>query len=100
MVHAARAALLAVEGSASTNHRRVVETFERMAKRRRGKALREHAATLKTACKLRIEADYGSKDLTEVGRQLRERVAPFSIVVAGSSINRLAKAEFSPASDP
>jgi uncharacterized protein (UPF0332 family) len=77
MFHAARAALLAVEGSASTNHGRVVETFARMAKRQRGKALREHATTLEAAYKLRIEADYGNKDLTEVGRQLRERVAPF-----------------------
>ncbi len=77
MFHAARAALLAVEGSAGTNHGRVVETFVRMARRRRGKALREHATTLEAACRLRIEADYGSEDLTEVGRQLRGQVAPF-----------------------
>ena len=32
MFHAARAALLAVEGSASTNHGRVVETFKAMVK--------------------------------------------------------------------
>ena len=38
MFHAARAALLAVEGSASTNHGRVVETFRRWSRRRRAKA--------------------------------------------------------------
>ena len=36
MFHAARAVLLVVEGSASTNHGRVVETFARMARRQRG----------------------------------------------------------------
>ncbi len=77
MFHAARAALLAVEGSASTNHGRVIETFARMAKRQRAKALGEHAATLKAAYELRIKADYSNQDMTEVGRQLREQVAPF-----------------------
>ncbi len=77
MFHAARAVLLVVEGSASTNHGRVVETFARMAKRQRGKALGGYAATLKAAYELRIHADYSDKDLTEAGRQLREQVAPF-----------------------
>jgi uncharacterized protein (UPF0332 family)/predicted nucleotidyltransferase len=78
MFHAARAALLAVDGSASTNHGRVVETFARMVRRRRlGRVANELAKTLLEAYKLRAEADYGSKDLTEAGRQLRERIAPF-----------------------
>ena len=75
--HAARAALLAVEGSASTNHGRVVEAFSRMAERRRDKRIGGHAATLKAARELWIQADYGDDDLTEAGRQLREQVAPF-----------------------
>jgi uncharacterized protein (UPF0332 family) len=77
MFHAARAALLAIEGSASTNHGRVVETFARMAKRQRRKAFREHAATFKAAYELRIQADCGMDDLTEAGRRLRQSVAPF-----------------------
>ena len=77
MFHAARAALLAVEGSASTNHGRVVETFARMVKRQRTKEAREHAAALNAAFKLRIEADYGDEDLTEAGRKLRDQVGPF-----------------------
>jgi uncharacterized protein (UPF0332 family)/predicted nucleotidyltransferase len=78
MFHAARAALLAVESSASTNHGRVVETFARMVTRRRlGKVAEGLARTLSRAYKLRAEADYGSKDLTRTGRRLRERVAPF-----------------------
>lgn len=36
-----------------------------------------HAASLLRAYRHRITADYGDEDLTEVGRRLRERVAPF-----------------------
>jgi len=77
MFHAGRAALLAVEGSASTNHGQVVKTFARMVKRHRMKEAREHAAALNAAFKLRIEADYGDEDLTEAGRKLRDQVGPF-----------------------
>jgi uncharacterized protein len=78
MFHAARAALLAVDGNASTNHGRVVGAFEDMVRRRRlGRTARGLAQTLADANKLRVEADYGSEDLTEAGRQLRERVPPF-----------------------
>ena len=77
MFHAARAALLAVKDSASTNHGRVAETFGRMVKRRRAKAGQGHAATLKAAFELRMEADYGTDDLTEVGRELRAQAASF-----------------------
>jgi uncharacterized protein (UPF0332 family) len=78
MFHAARAALLAVDGNASTNHGRVVGAFEDMVRRRRlGRTARGLAQTLADAYKLRVEADYGIEDLTEAGRQLRERVPPF-----------------------
>jgi len=77
MFHAARAALLAVEGSASTNHGQMVTTFAGMVKRHRMKEAREHAAALDAAFKLRIEADYGDEDLTEAGRKLRDQVGPF-----------------------
>ncbi len=78
MFHAARAALLAVEGSASTNHGRVVDTFGRMIEREQlGEVAEGLARTLSRAYKLRAEADYGSKDLTRTGRRLRARVAPF-----------------------
>jgi predicted nucleic acid-binding protein len=58
MFHAARAALLAVEGSATTNHGRVVETFGRMVKRRRLSGGGGHAAALEAAFELRMKADY------------------------------------------
>jgi predicted nucleotidyltransferase/uncharacterized protein (UPF0332 family) len=77
MFHAARAALLAVDGSASTNHRRVVETFQRMVRRRRLAGGRDHVVALEAAFELRMKADYGSDDLTAAGRQLRNQVAPF-----------------------
>jgi uncharacterized protein (UPF0332 family) len=77
MFHAARAALLAVDGSASTNHGRLVETFNRMVRRRRLAGGRDHAVALETAFELRMKADCGSEDLTEAGRQLRDQVAPF-----------------------
>jgi uncharacterized protein len=78
MFHAARAALLAVEGTASTNHGRVVDAFARMVKRGRfGASARGCATILNEAYELRAQADYGSEDLTKAGRRLRERVAPF-----------------------
>ena len=45
MFHAARAALLAVDGSASTNHGRVVETFERYGEASGARRGRERLAT-------------------------------------------------------
>jgi uncharacterized protein len=78
MFHAARAALLALEGGASTNHGRVVDTFVAMVKRRAlGVLPRTCAARLVKAYKLRIKADYGNEDLTERGVELRAAVAPF-----------------------
>jgi len=78
MFHAARAALLAVEDTASTNHGRVVETFARMVKRDEpGAVATASSRTLRQAYKLQAQADYGKKDLTKAGRRLRERVLPF-----------------------
>jgi uncharacterized protein (UPF0332 family)/predicted nucleotidyltransferase len=77
MFHGARAALLALEGSASTNHGRVVANFKRVMGRRRIKEGREHAATLADAAELRIKADYSHEDLTEAGRSLRGQMRPF-----------------------
>lgn len=78
MFHAARAALLAEEGSASTNHGRVVDAFVRLVKRAGiGSVAESCARTLKQAQKLRAQADYSNKDLTRAGCRLRERVTPF-----------------------
>jgi uncharacterized protein (UPF0332 family)/predicted nucleotidyltransferase len=78
MFHAARAALLAIEGSATTKHGRVGEVFAEMVQRRSLAApAPDFAATLKKAYELRNEGDYGNQDLTEEGRWLRAQVAPF-----------------------
>ena len=88
MFHAARAALLVLEGSASTNHGRVVDTFAQAVRRRQLEPPAADCATaLSEAFELRIEADYGNKDLTEAGRRLRERVAPF-LTLARSLVDR------------
>jgi len=84
MFHAARAALLAVESTASTNHGRVVETFARMVKREElGPVPTSCARSLKHAQKLRAQADYSNKDLTRAGRGLRARVGPFLALCRG-----------------
>ena len=84
MFHAARAALLALEGTASSNHGRVVDTFAQSVTRRRlDPPAADCATALSEAYELRIEADYGSEDLTEVGRRLREQVAPFLALARG-----------------
>ncbi len=75
--HAARAALLALEGTASTNHGQVVKAFKRSMRRHRINGGREHAAALADAAELRTKADYSQEDLTEAGRSLRDQVAPF-----------------------
>ena len=80
MFHAARAALLAAEGTATISHGRVVEAFARMVKRGKfGATARGLATALNEAYELRAQADYGSEDLTKEGRRLRERVAPFLV---------------------
>lgn len=77
MFHASRGALLAVEGSASAKHGRAVDAFVGMVKWRFRAEAAARAAALLRAYRFRIEADYGDEDLTEVGRRLRNRVAPF-----------------------
>jgi uncharacterized protein (UPF0332 family)/predicted nucleotidyltransferase len=74
MFHATRAALLVLEGSAGTDHARLSTTLARTAG---GPLSAECAAIFSAAYELRAEADYGNQDLTEPGRRLRERVAPF-----------------------
>jgi uncharacterized protein (UPF0332 family)/predicted nucleotidyltransferase len=84
MFHAARAALLVLEGTASTNHGRVVETFAQTVKRGRlGPAATDCAATLSEAYELRAKADYGNQDLTEAGCRMRAQVAPFLAFARG-----------------
>jgi predicted nucleotidyltransferase len=84
MFHAARAALLAVQGRASTNHGQVVATFTRMVKRRKlGQEAIDLAATLTEAYKLRAEADYRTVvDLTQEGQALRGQMRPFLALCA------------------
>lgn len=77
MFHAARAALLAVEGSASTKHGRVVDAFKNLVKRRFRPEAARHAASLIWAYRHRLTADYGNQDLTETGRRLRSKVPDF-----------------------
>jgi uncharacterized protein (UPF0332 family)/predicted nucleotidyltransferase len=85
MFHAARAAILAVQGRASTNHGQVVATFVRMVQRRRfGQEATDLAATLTEAYKLRAEADYRTVvDLTEQGQALRAQMRLFLALCAG-----------------
>jgi uncharacterized protein (UPF0332 family) len=84
MFHAARAALLAVQGRASTNHGQVVATFARMVQRRKlGQEATDLAVTLSEAYKLRAEADYRTAvDLTGQGKALRAQVRPFLALCA------------------
>jgi uncharacterized protein len=83
MVHAARAALLAIQGTASTNHGRVVASFARMVERRKlGQDASDLAQTMTEAYKLRADADYTNKELTEQGKALRARMRPFLALCA------------------
>jgi uncharacterized protein (UPF0332 family)/predicted nucleotidyltransferase len=78
MFHAARAALLAVQGTASSKHGRVVATFGRMVARRKlGQEASDLAQTLTAAYELRAGADYGPDDLTREGQALRAQMRPF-----------------------
>jgi uncharacterized protein (UPF0332 family) len=78
MFHAARAEMLAVEGSATTKHGRVGEAFAEMVKRGGMAApAPDLAGALEKAHELRKESDYGNQDLTEEGRWLRQQVGPF-----------------------
>jgi uncharacterized protein (UPF0332 family)/predicted nucleotidyltransferase len=78
MFHAARAALLAAQGRASTSHGRAVAAFARMVERRKlGQEASDLAQALSDAYKLRADADYRSVDLTKQGKALRAQMRPF-----------------------
>ena len=59
MHHAARAALLAANGTAPTNHGRVAASFARLARRHDPARGPLHSRTLRAAYDLRIVSDYG-----------------------------------------
>jgi uncharacterized protein len=83
MFHAARAALLAVQGTASTNHGRAVASFARLVERHKlGQEASDLAQTLTQAHKLRAAADYSNEDLTEQGQALRAQMRPFLALCA------------------
>ena len=84
MLHAARAALLAVQGTASTNHGRVVTSFARMVERKKlGTQAASLARIFTKAHKLRATADYSNEDLTKEGQTLRAQMRPFVVLCAG-----------------
>jgi uncharacterized protein (UPF0332 family)/predicted nucleotidyltransferase len=84
MLHAARAALLAVQGTASSNHGRVIASFARMVERRKlGKEASDLSAILAQDYELRAEADYSNKDLTRQGQALRAQMRPFLELCGG-----------------
>jgi predicted nucleotidyltransferase/uncharacterized protein (UPF0332 family) len=84
MLHAARAALLSVQGTASTNHGRVVASFARMVEQEKlGAQAADLARIFTEAHKLRAVADYSNKDLTKEGRALRAQMRPFLALCAG-----------------
>jgi predicted nucleotidyltransferase len=84
MLHAARSALLAVQGAASTNHGRVVASFARMVEREKlGAQAADLARIFTEAHDLRAAADYSNKDLTREGQALRAQMRPFLALCAG-----------------
>lgn len=93
MLHAARAALIAIQGTASTNHGRVVASFGRMVERRKlGAEACGLARVFADAYELRADADYSNKDLTEQGQTLRAQMRPFLALCAGLIEQRAAGA--------
>ena len=72
MFHAARAALFAIEGGASTRHGRVSKAFADVAVRVAGEEGAEHARALRRTYDLRIQADYGpgGRDLAREARMV------------------------------
>lgn len=78
MHHAARAALIAAHGSASTNHGRVLASFAKLAAEHDAATGLANALALQAAYDLRIISDYGraGRELTgeaaELTRQMNE----------------------------
>jgi uncharacterized protein (UPF0332 family) len=79
MFHAARAALLAVQGAASTKHGQVAASFARMSAKQ---DLREPASVLAKARDLHARAHHGTRDLTGQGQALRAQMRPFLALCA------------------
>lgn len=79
MHHAARAALLAANGSAPTNHGRVAANFARLARRYDAQAGPLHSRALRAAYDLRMISDYGraQRDLTSDAAELSYRLSSF-----------------------
>jgi uncharacterized protein (UPF0332 family) len=80
MFHAARAALLAIEGRASIDHAGVGASFAQMAARH---SLRIPRSMLAKARDLHALAHHRTEDLTAQGRVLRAQVRPFLALCAG-----------------
>jgi uncharacterized protein (UPF0332 family) len=74
MFHAARAALLSVEGRAGTDHAGVGASFARMCARHGARIPR---GLLAIARDLHASAHHGTQDLTEQGQALRAQMRPF-----------------------
>ena len=77
MFHAARAALLAVEGTASANHGQAVETLctDGGAPKARPAKRATWPKALTQAHELRADADYGNRDLTDRAKRCGRRWA-------------------------
>jgi uncharacterized protein (UPF0332 family) len=79
MFHAARAALLAVQGTVSTDHARVGATFAQMAAKLN---VDVRPNLLGKARDLHAGAHHGYEDLTEQGKALRAQMRPFLALCA------------------
>jgi uncharacterized protein (UPF0332 family) len=79
MHHAARAALLAANGSAPTNHGRVIASFARLTRRHDAKGGPLHGRILRAAYDLRMISDYGraQRDLTSDSGELLHQLSSF-----------------------
>jgi uncharacterized protein (UPF0332 family) len=80
MFHAARAALLAVQGTASTKHGRVAASFAQLSAAQDTAA---QASVLAKARDLHANAHHGTEDLTQEGQALRAQMRPFLALCAG-----------------
>jgi len=79
MHHAARAALLAANGTAPTNHGRVAASFAALARRHAAARGQRYSRALGAAYDLRIISDYGraQRDLTRDAAELVHQLSAF-----------------------
>ncbi len=79
MHHAARAALLATNSTAPTNHGRVIASFATLARRHDAARGPLHSRTLRVAYDLRIMSDYGraQRNLTSDAAELLHHLSGF-----------------------